>query len=622
VAQSSAGTVQVAAVLDRVRRAVARRRPAGPPIPPDLHEELTAPLDLAYYRRRYRDLAELDDAGLTAHFRLFGTAEGRHGTPWAEASTVVRRRHATGRPGVVLVVADAADGSEASVVSLLEQLARTHDVAVLALTALLPPALERLATTVVYLAPDRAPEDGEGEMLLEHLPELARAQLAVVEGEAHGLAVALERSGVPVVAVLRPCPQDPLHLASLLTTASVLTARDVADADALHAQQNELMVRTVRPWPADPSTRASWLVELGRAAGAGPVGDRRDVATILDAGQFSPTLFAWTRPIPPTHTLVAEYVRRSRLAAPRARPRTGLVVRRPTEGFHPLVYAEQAPGYDDERDGDPYADYLRRGSPPGPWAVPVIRETDQVPGPGDPLPRVLVHGHFHYPELVGELAALVGQSSTPVTLVATTGRPASAAALRDALDAAGRGDALVQVVENAGRNLGALFSGLDRDLVAAHDVVLHVHGKRSPHAGADYGDNWRRYLWAHLVGGRMLDRVVRAFAADPTLGVVAAEDPNLNCWDVNRPYAEQLATRLGLRVPLTTHFDFPLGGMFWARTAALRAAFEARLRCDEYPPEPLPPDGSMLHALERLVPFIARDEGFSLAKTAVSGVER
>jgi lipopolysaccharide biosynthesis protein len=69
-------------------------------------------------------------------------------------------------------------------------------------------------------------------------------------------------------------------------------------------------------------------------------------------------------------------------------------------------------------------------------------------------------------------------------------------------------------------------------------------------------------------------------------------------------------------------FSFPVGTMFWARSAALESLFSLGLDWDDYPPEPLPIDGSMLHALERLLPSIVEHAGYGRRVTFAPGVSR
>ncbi|GIG39625.1 rhamnan synthesis F family protein [Cellulomonas phragmiteti] len=404
------------------------------------------------------------------------------------------------------------------------------------------------------------------------------------------------------------------------TAAAAATIRRLAD-DATSRLTYGDRLRAAAVPAFDMAAYTDRLGELGRRARAAREQEQRDVQALLESGAFDADLYAGSGNDGDHLALVQEYVHRSRLTAPRARPRTGLLVRRPAEGFHPLVYAEQSPDYVEERDGDPFVDYLRRGRPAGPWALPVLRPSPE-PTPTDL--RVLVHGHFHYPELVDELIERMGTNAQAVDLRLSTTSEHKEMDLRSRLERAGIERWQVDLVENRGRDLAPLFTGLGHEVLDDYDVVLHVHGKRSPHVAGDVADRWRTFLWENLVGGRasMMDTVCAAFAADDTLGLVAPEDPHLNDWDLNRDEGERLAKRIGLTTPLTTHLDFPMGGMFWARTDALRPLLDARLTWDEYPAEPLPIDGTMLHALERIIPFAVEQAGYRFAKTSVPGVSR
>lgn len=439
-------------------------------------------------------------------------------------------------------------------------------------------------------------------------------------------------AGVPVVAFdgasgfAEWLAADPrlsgLVVPHLDATAAGALVLDLAD-DPARRQELGQVLRSAGRLAFDMSLYAERLEALGAAARARRDQEARDVETIRGAGAFDPALYTDpSREGADPGTLLAEYVHRSALTTPRARPRTGLLVRRPVPGFHPLAYAEQAPGYDEARDGDPLADFLRRGRPAGPWLREVLGP-DAAEVRGDTGARVLVHGHFHYPELVDDLLTRLALNTHPVHLHLTTGTRAGADLLEQRVAQSGLPSWEVEVVPNRGRDLAPLLTGIGRRALD-HDLVLHVHGKKSPHVDPEVGDRWRTFLYENLVGGRepMLDVICAAFADRPALGLVSPEDPHLNDWDLNRPQGERLAARLGLATPLTTHFDFPLGTMFWARTEALRPLLEAGFDWSEYPAEPLPIDGTVLHALERLVPFVVADRGFGYAKSAVPGIVR
>jgi lipopolysaccharide biosynthesis protein len=62
--------------------------------------------------------------------------------------------------------------------------------------------------------------------------------------------------------------------------------------------------------------------------------------------------------------------------------------------------------------------------------------------------------------------------------------------------------------------------------------------------------------------------------------------------------------------------------MFWARPRDLEALFALHLNWEDYPEEPLPQDGTMLHALERLFGLVAMSGRSSVLLTNVAGVTR
>ena len=300
-----------------------------------------------------------------------------------------------------------------------------------------------------------------------------------------------------------------------------------------------------------------------------------------------------------------------------------LLLRRPLEGFHPLIYASDNPRFDEAKGEDPLAHYIRTGRPAGRWVHQVIRPNKRR-RVRDTSRNIAVHGHFHYTELLPDFIRRLKCNTTAVDCFLTTTSDTKAAELSKLIAKSCFDRAKISVVPNRGRDIGPMLSELGRKVLSGYDVVGHFHGKRSSQFNSQVGERWRNFMWEHLVGGEfaMMDVVQGAFAEDKGLGLVFAEDPHLNDWDDNRPLADQLARRIGITLPLPNHFDFPIGGMFWARTAALQPLFDLDLAWDDYPQEPLPADGTILHALERLLPFSADKAGFHYATTYVKGSMR
>lgn len=182
---------------------------------------------------------------------------------------------------------------------------------------------------------------------------------------------------------------------------------------------------------------------------------------------------------------------------------------------------------------------------------------------------------------------------------------------------------LVRAFPNRGRDIGPLLTAFADVITRNYDVIGHLHGKRSLFAAdALMGETWREFLWQNLLGDLypMMDLILARFAADDRLGMIFPDDPHLPDWDRNLDLATDLAVRMGMKEPLPPFFDFPVGTMFWARTHALKPLIDLRLDWHDYPEEPLPIDGTILHAIERLLPFVARHAGYRFLTTHIPGV--
>jgi lipopolysaccharide biosynthesis protein len=237
--------------------------------------------------------------------------------------------------------------------------------------------------------------------------------------------------------------------------------------------------------------------------------------------------------------------------------------------------------------------------------------------------RVALHGHFYYPELVSNFLEKLAVNQTRCDLFLSTTDEAKADVLRHATNQYDRGKVTIRIVPNRGRDVGAFLTSFAEDVIGKYDVVGHVHGKRSLFVGETaMGDSWREFLWQNLLGDSypMVDGIVERFASDEGLGIVFPEDPHLCDWDYNLEIATGLAQKMGIEAPLPPFFNFPVGTMFWARTRALAPLFDLGLRWDDYPEEPVAIDGTILHAIERLLPFAARHAGYGYATTSVPGI--
>lgn len=351
---------------------------------------------------------------------------------------------------------------------------------------------------------------------------------------------------------------------------------------------------------------------------------RQDFETLLHNPDFDMTMFLGPHAIEATREeSIRLFLARAGALSTSTQPTANFYFRRPSPGFHPQIYVHENAGRYDIKTINPLAHFIRAGGPEGPWRHDVISPTDydESSAPAVRL-RTAIHGHFYYPELISEFLEKLATNSTPCDLLLSTNDAKKADQLRVATRNYGNGKVIVQVFPNRGRDIGAFLTGFT-EAIRGYDLIGHLHGKRSYHTGDRLlGEKWREFLWQNLLGGlySMMDVVVDRFAKDDNLGLVFASDPHLSDWDFNRGMSEDLAKRIGRVEPLPPYFDFPIGTMFWARPSALEPLLRLNFDWKDYPDEPAPIDGTVLHTIERLLPFAAREAGYKYATTYIPGM--
>jgi rhamnosyltransferase len=176
----------------------------------------------------------------------------------------------------------------------------------------------------------------------------------------------------------------------------------------------------------------------------------------------------------------------------------------------------------------------------------------------------------------------------------------------------------VVVIENRGRDILPWISISDR--LSSYDFVLHAHTKRSPTAADWVGASWQQDIFDTML--LQAGKIINSFQENPNLGVVIPDIPRF--WryvapvrrDTEAPFIGMMNDLWG-RMRCEKKVDFenasafvmPYGTMFWYRPNALKKLSSLVLRAEEVPVEPLP-ERSVLHALERLMVYIAWDAGF------------
>ncbi|MFT4941692.1 MAG: FMN phosphatase YigB (HAD superfamily) [Paraglaciecola sp.] len=166
---------------------------------------------------------------------------------------------------------------------------------------------------------------------------------------------------------------------------------------------------------------------------------------------------------------------------------------------------------------------------------------------------------------------------------------------------------------NRGRNFGPLLVEFSEKLLD-YDLMCHVHSKKSLYSGRQQ-TQWFDYLNQYLFKDKhVVKSILRLFDGNKTLGMYYPTTfwmmPSwVNHWTCNKTVAGDFVDNWG--IDITENFvNYPVGGMFWARPEAIRPLLEQKFSYDDFPEEPLPNDGSWLHALERSLGLLAETRGY------------
>ncbi|MEO2267257.1 rhamnan synthesis F family protein [Pseudoalteromonas sp. YIC-656] len=223
--------------------------------------------------------------------------------------------------------------------------------------------------------------------------------------------------------------------------------------------------------------------------------------------------------------------------------------------------------------------------------------------------KYAVHLHLFYPDLAQEFARYLSALPSGFDVYITHLSDADTESIKLAFESCGADNVHLVIVENKGRDVAPFIDVLKPHIDAdAYAVVGHFHSKKSLEVGGDMGDRWRRFLLDTLIGDKQQAAQVLAQFNDSEIGLVFAEDRHCVDSGENISFIETLYEKMDMSADPNCYL-FPLGTMFWARSDAIKPLFS--LPQELYTPdEPLPYDGSYLHAIERALLPLSESQGY------------
>lgn len=231
--------------------------------------------------------------------------------------------------------------------------------------------------------------------------------------------------------------------------------------------------------------------------------------------------------------------------------------------------------------------------------------------------KVAVHLHVFYVDLLQEFLTAFTAFAFDYDLFITTDRKEKVAEIEEILAENSRA-AEIAVTGNIGRDVLPMLK-LKKSL-QSYDYVGHFHTKKSKEADFWAGESWRKELIAMLV--TPANSILANMEAKDDLGLVIADIPTffrfnkiVDAYNENQiaPAMNELWQKMGMTKAIDFNdmhtFVMSYGTYAWFKYDALKPLFDLDLTDADVPAEPLP-QNSVLHAIERLLVYIAWDQQY------------
>ncbi len=252
-----------------------------------------------------------------------------------------------------------------------------------------------------------------------------------------------------------------------------------------------------------------------------------------------------------------------------------------------------------------------------------LEEVEEVPLA---TKKVAVHLHTFYVDLLEEFLIAFENFHFAYDLFITTDSAEKKLEIEKILSSK-ECKAAIFVTGNIGRDVLPML--MLKEQLSQYDYIGHFHTKKSKEADFWAGESWRKELIEMLV--KPADNILANFNKED-LGIVIADMPTffrynkiVDAWNEHliAPVMNDLWKEMGMTKAIDFNafhtFVMSYGTFAWFKYDALKPLFDLNLTAEDVPAEPLP-QNSILHAIERLLIYIAWNEhyDFRISKNPIT----
>ena len=236
--------------------------------------------------------------------------------------------------------------------------------------------------------------------------------------------------------------------------------------------------------------------------------------------------------------------------------------------------------------------------------------------------RIALCMHLYFMDMLPQSCAFAANMPPETDVFISTNTPEKKQQIEEAFRTLPLHAVTVKVVENRGRDVAAFLCDLAPQ-IREYDYACFMHDKKAIQTkpgsvGASFGYVCNENICKNA---DYVLNVLTEFEKDPYLGLLCPPFPThgvyfmnmcSNGWGPNFDNTKALMKKLGIDRPISGEKMpiAPFGSVFWFRVKALAPLFDHGWKHEDFPPEPLPQDGTISHAIERIYPFVAQGAGY------------
>lgn len=179
--------------------------------------------------------------------------------------------------------------------------------------------------------------------------------------------------------------------------------------------------------------------------------------------------------------------------------------------------------------------------------------------------------------------------------------------------------------DNRGRDLSTFLVAF-KPYIDEYELVCFIHDKREYNVWEKKDtDKWNENLWSNMIATKdYVYNILQLFEKNSELGMLVPPEPLGEyvtawyqiswAWGKNFIHCKELAKKMELSTNISK-FKIPitLSSVFWTRKCVLQKLLDLNWRYEDFPDEPMPRDGTISHAIERIFGYVSQDAGYDVA---------